>query len=477
MDKLVNSSLIRSIAVAIALTLILFSSDAVAQIRPTIIDPGEVKETRPQVVRIDRSRVGSTKATRPNNTVLIILTEPKQAEITINGTPAGKANNGKFQREYPSGRQLSIEVSAGPEYQPFSKVVRLRPREPEIIEAALTSKYGVVKIFPALDGVKILVDDQPVLPEKMQVDKENRTITIEGLTPGEHLVKYDHPEYVLYQRKFRISPGSEQSWNFIPERAVVAMTVLTEPDTTVYIDGEQMGRTPADGKLTRSDVRIGQHEVKLSKEDYYEFKKTLSFEFGKPVRLEQRLVPLPTSAEFNDDFDVPNPKRWTMPGSGVSIKEGRLILDKTSGLVFPTDIRYRDFVMHFHLRLSNAAGASWAVRVKDSNNYYLFYLSGPKGIFPNRFLTYIVHDGKLEPNNPDGSVAITTVIKDNSQYDVHVEVKGSRVFTQITPGETGKAENLGFFDDPKNTYTYGGIGFRTVGPERFSVDDLFVQPK
>jgi len=38
-------------------------------------------------------------------------------------------------------------------------------------------------------------------------------------------------------------------------------------------------------------------------------------------------------------------------------------------------------------------------------------------------------------------------------------------------------EPLGVFQDPNKTYFYGGIGYRNVGSEQFSVDELFVQPR
>jgi hypothetical protein len=144
---------------------------------------------------------------------------------------------------------------------------------------------------------------------------------------------------------------------------------------------------------------------------------------------------------------------------------------------FPTNIRYRDFEMHFHLQLTNAGGAAWAVRVKDANNYYLFYLSGPGGIFPNRFNTYIVRNNEFDPSKPARSDNVIARLVAGGQYDIHIKARGSEIEHTITPAETGKAENLGFFDDPNSTFRYGGIGFRTVASEKFSVDELVVKPR
>src|SRR5262249_36762992 len=140
-------------------------------------------------------------------------------------------------------------------------------------------------------------------------------------------------------------------------------------------------------------------------------------------------------------------------------------------------ITYRDFVMAFHLRLEDGKGAAWAVRAKDSNDYYLFYLSGPKGLFPNRFSTYVVKNGKFDPQNPVLSVAIIADLVPKVQYQAELHGTKDVIETTITPLDTGRPVPLGVFQDPDKTFFYGGIGFRSVGTEQFSVDELYVQPK
>lgn len=452
-----------------------FSQIAAAQVRPTIMNPGEASESRAQPARVDRSHLGVTKATRPAYSVLIILTAPKNAEVSINGKPAGRAVNGRFKKELPARAQYKVSVSAGPDYEDYDEVITLKPREPAIVEAPLISKFGIVRIFPAKDGVKILDNDQAIPSNNLSLDKEDR-IVIKGLNAGDHEITYDLPGYVLYERRFKITPGIEHTWNFVPERAVVEMTVATEAKTVVYVDGKQLGTTPGNGTL-KQIVELGPHEIKLVKEDFEEYTTIVQFEFGKPVRLEKRLVPLPSSDEFSDDFDVAKPHLWTMPPSGISIREGKLHLDNASALALPTNIRYRDFEMTFHLKLTNAGGAAWAVRVKDSTDYYLFYLSGPNGLFPNRFNTYIVRNNEFDPKKMNRSDNVTARLTAGGQYGIRIKATGNKIEHEITPAETGKAESLGFFADLNNTLRYGGIGFRTVSSEKFAIDDLFVWPR
>ena len=453
-----------------------FCEASSAQVRPTILDSGEVNVAKKQPVVVDRSQIGITRASKPANSILIILTEPSDAQVKINGKPAGRATGGKFKKELASRKRYSVSVSAGPDYETHDEVVTLKPGEPAVIEAALVSKFGTLRIFPAKEGVTILDNGKSVASEKLTTDKENR-IVLDGLSPGKHEITYDLPGYLIYGRTFNVTAGSEHTWNLLPERAVVQVTIATDPKTSVYFDGKPVGTTPADGVL-KQFVELGKHELKLVKDDFEEYAITLYAEYGKPRRIEKKLVPLPTSAEFSDDFDVPNPDLWTMPSSGARFAEGRLQLDNATTLCTPGKVRYRDFDMHFHLKLDNAAGAAWALRIRDSNDFYLFYLSGPEGLFPEgRFCTYIVRNNQFDPMKPFPSSPIIVKLVRGGQYEIHITAKGNRIEHQIKSEETGKPENLGFFEDPNNTFLLGGIGFRTVGREKFSIDDLFVRPR
>ncbi len=184
-----------------------------------------------------------------------------------------------------------------------------------------------------------------------------------------------------------------------------------------------------------------------------------------------------STIEFSEDFDVFNLNRWEMPRSGWTVEsDGRLHLENAPFIGFPKEVIYRNFVMTFHLKLTNAGGAAWAVRVKDSGNYYLFYLSGPEGLYPNRFITYIVRDNKFDSRNLAHSDPIIVQLKAGNVYDLEIRVSNNLIENKIIPAETGEEVQLGFYKDPNNVFPYGSIGFRTVGSERFSVDELYVLP-
>ncbi|MEK6322320.1 MAG: PEGA domain-containing protein [Acidobacteriota bacterium] len=459
----------------LALIVSVISPVVYAQFLPPSLGEVDVKERT--AAPITRTPKGSSSTPRFTNGVLFVLTEPRDAEIAINGKSAGRARDGEFRKELRAGSTYRITVSAGSDYEPFKETVVLESRRDKVLRASLVSKYGLVRIGPALEGAQVFIDDKPVPADRAPLDKDSNTIKIDNLTPGEHKISYRHPDYVPLERRFQISPSSEYIWTFNPEPATVELTVRTDPETFVYIDGEPKGKTTADGVLKRSDVRLGTHNIKLVKEDFEEYKQTIDFKYREPVTVDKRLVPLPTSAGFDDNFDVPKPKLWTMPAEGLTFKDKRLYVENAKALGTPADIRYRGFEMSFHLKLANAGGAAWAVRVKDSNNYYLFYLAGPSGLFPNTFNTYIVRNNEFDPRNPVKSHDVTVPLVANGQYQIHIKGTGNIIEHEIKPAASGDTVTLGFFEDKDSTFLLGGIGFRTVALEKFSIDDLFVRPR
>src|ERR1700752_5087322 len=132
--------------------------------------------------------------------------------------------------------------------------------------------------------------------------------------------------------------------------------------------------------------------------------------------------------------------------------------------------------MQFDLKLENSGGADWVVQVKEARNYYLFYLSGPGGKFPKRFITYMVRDNKFDLQDPITSSAVLQDLSPGSQYTIEITVSGNKIAHKITPASTGATEPLGSFEDPYNFATIGSVGFRTVASEVFSIDDIVVLP-
>jgi serine/threonine protein kinase len=190
-------------------------------------------------------------------------------------------------------------------------------------------------------------------------------------------------------------------------------------------------------------------------------------------------VPPLLTAEFAETFVSLD--RWEAPISGWSFAKQSLQIENQPLVGYPRDVNCANFKMDFHLKLINDGGAAWALRVKDRNNYYLFYLSGPGGTNPNNFLTFVVRDGKTIQKHAD---SLIVHMVSEGEYAIAIDANNNRISHRIKVNRTrpefeeeaGEFRNLGLFVDVDQTYPTGGIGFRTFAAERFAISALYVRP-
>jgi hypothetical protein len=458
-----------SCRVVVALAALCVASPA--QIRPSSIE-GEVKESARTASPIIR-KVVKVVPMESRKGVLVVLTDPPDAEVRINGKAQGKASDGQFKAELPLGRRYVVKVLSGGDYEPFEKAFEFGRDRSEIIKAPLVSKYALLQIGPQIDGAKLFINDAEVNKARLREEKESNTIVLDGLAPGEYRVRYAHPDFIPLERKLKVTPSSAYLITFRPIPATAEMTVKTGPGVSVYVDSDEVGQTTPDGVL-KKDVRLGAHEVRLYKDGFEQYKETRRFEFGKPVQMEHALMPLPASAPFREFFDSPN-KVWDMPRE-AKLKESALYLENCPRLTSAIALRYFDFKMHFHLTLENEGGAAWALRVKDNEDYYLFYLSGPQGAFKNQFNIYVVRNNRVDLNDPVSTAKVPFALKAKGQYEIDIKFTGNKVEHRITPADTGKEITLDYSELRDDVYIYGTVGFRTVGAEKFLIDDVIIEP-
>lgn len=459
----------RSIKVlgGVVILLVAFCLASLSQILPT-----SIKETPRTAAPITR-KVAKPIPVAKRKGVLVILTDPPDAQIVINGKVAGTAKAGQFKTELPLDRRYAVRVSSGSEYEAVAKSFEFGPDRSEIINAALVSKYGLLRIGPEIEGAKLFINNSEVEKDRIRKEKESNTIVVDGLSPGKYKIRYAHPDYVPLEAELEVAPSKEYLITFKSILATTEMVVKTEPGASVYIDSDEIGQTTPDGML-KKDVRLGAHEVRLYKDGFEQYKETRRFEFGKPVQMEKALMPLPASAPFREFFDSPN-KVWDMPKE-AKVKDSALYLENCPRLVSAIALRYFDFKMHFHLTLENEGGAAWAMRAKDNEDYYLFYLSGPQGAFKNQFNIYIVRNNRVDLNDPVSTAKIPFSLKAKGQYEIDIKFTGNKVEHRITPADTGKEITLDYSVLRDDVYLYGTIGFRTVGAEKFLIDDVIIEP-
>jgi hypothetical protein len=265
------------------------------------------------------------------------------------------------------------------------------------------------------------------------------------------------------------------------------LDVMTDPYTDVFIDSMFIGQTSGEGTLKLGGIKTGTHTVKLTNPCYGEFEQSKQFDSGKLVQI----VYKPTQTEYAQNefildenelsrWDIPPaPAVWEIKSARPEDTSGRLHICDSERIGYPLGYIFQDFRMVFSLKLTNGRGAAWAVRMKDRDNYYLFYLL-PKSAGPHRtdtFKAYVVRNGNLDLARPAVSPRnVPLGFTPEDEYFVTIEAKGNVITHIITSADTSDDWSYRFEDpDPANAFLCGRVGFRTVRDESFSIDELAVE--
>jgi len=364
----------------------------------------------------------------------------------------------------------------------------------EITGALSSAKVAVLLVSQSFLSSEFITNEE--LPALLEAaEKDGVTILWVAL----EACLYDETEISKYQslnnpaRPLDKLKGATLSEELVNIAKQIKTAVGPIPQETAARKRREISNLATRGNVLRErrddllkDEHVADASLQVPAQKWLLNKKTLSYLAALAIlltgvivgyfKIPQTEIPLTTTA-FGDDFEVFNEHRWSLPASGWRVEsDGRLHLQSASVVLYPKGQNYRDFVMNFHLKLTDAGGAAWAVRVRDERNYYLFYLSGPGGMFPGRINVYIVKDGKFDPKNHFNSAPALVKVREAGQYDVEVTANAGLIESKIISADDGQEIKLISFKDPNDTFPSGSIGFRTVGSESFSIDELNVAP-
>jgi hypothetical protein len=374
----------------------------------------------------------------------------------------------------PGGYKITIEHE---DYLPYSNSIQVDPAKPDTFVAfnKLVSKYGAIRIGGAPANARLLLDESPVSASNLTMD--NQSIVISKIPVGKHRLRISKAGYVDFDKVVEVLPGKQ---TLIPAQfdlARVALNLTSEPGARVYIGSEEKAIVPLDGQVTISLVP-GPHSVRVMKDGYQEWKKELTLALANnPVIERANLIPVPSSAEGDWQPSLgprkwhPQSSGWKFDTSGALIRGDKLVLfDTESSRDFNN---YRDFKLEFDVVFTNGKGVTWVARAKDSNNYYLFEISGPRSGKPV-FNFYICQDGKLEWK--DSRPIVEKIDKVGDSFHITFEARGDRFDARMTiaSAPTANPHLVGIFQD--STITYGGVGFRGKDLSESLLQTFFVIP-
>lgn len=444
----------------------------------TVVRPRERAAT--EKVTLNRRATQATKG------ILAIVLQPVLAAKVVvtdaKGNVIEQTNTdnvtGQAEFELRRGSSFTVKVTA-PGYLAAETKTKVL-KSTNIVPLSLIAQFARIELPGAPAGAEIFIDNKA----RAQADQSGRTV-IDNLEPGDHTLLVRHPEYNDYVTRLeKLEAGTDINFPSLSAllTKVAKLTIQSQPNALVMIDGEFQGRVNANGQV-QIDYQLTQaaeHTIAVELLGYQTWSRKEMLTPG-PRKLEIKLDPIVTSAGSTDDFS--SLAQWSAPTTWRLVSEKGKEQYTSKLQVSGPDVgalkekTYRDFTASFTLWLSDEKGASWIVRARGGN-YYLFHLSGTKAgeLTPRRLYTYRVKDGQV--SEVETPTPMTFDFKEKDSYYVTITVRGNQIKHVLQPNSTGE-ESLASYTDTftdKDLFLYGSFGFTSLKGEVFQVDDLTVVP-
>lgn len=441
---------------------------------------------RPRERAVNESVTASKRASQATKGVLVVVLDPvisgKVSVFDSKGRLLDEADadakNGRVEFELKRGHSYLVQASS-PGYISVEGKSELL-KSSSTMRLKLKAQFAKVELPGLPAGAQIFIDDK----QRAIVDQRG-AVVLDNLEPGSHSLLVRHPEYNDYRVDLgNLEAGVEIS--FFPLKTILVkvakLTIAGPGGATILIDGAVYGRIGSDGKV-EFDYRLEQateHTISVELVGYHTLTRREMLAPG-PRTITVKLDPMTTSAGVSDFFD--NLSLWNAPSSWKIVSEGRNKKLEVKGpqLGSLSNKTYRDFTANFTIWLDDGKGATWAVRTdRESRNYYLFHLAGPKSTTqtPNRFYTYLVRDGG-DPIEVSTPIPVIIDLTQPGSYTITVTVRDYTIRHSIVGNQKIEESDLGIWTDTtetKDKFLFGTFGFRSLFGEVFTVDDLNLEP-
>lgn len=135
----------------------------------------------------------------------------------------------------------------------------------------MKKKAGALSIETVPSGAEIYIDGYK---------KGIAPLTIDNLIIGKYKVKAIKEDYEVYEKEITIEYKATRKENFnLTEEPGSLLIKVEQPPANVYIDGESKGK--ADPKLSFEKFPSGEHTIKIKKDGYEDYEKTITIHANK----------------------------------------------------------------------------------------------------------------------------------------------------------------------------------------------------
>jgi len=147
---------------------------------------------------------------------------------------------------------------------------------------------GTLKISSEPSGAKVYVEG----------NYKGKTPIILNLPPGTHEIEIIKEGYKKYTTKVALNPEEKKALSVTLTPAYGFLTVYSSPSNAeVYIDGNYVGDTP----LENYKLSTGEHIIKIKKEGYQDYNKTITINPAEIMKLEVTLSEKPGTLKISSE--------------------------------------------------------------------------------------------------------------------------------------------------------------------------------
>jgi hypothetical protein len=379
--------------------------------------------------------------------------------------------------------------SGGGTARPVVEPTRTRKDAPARVETRYVVKTvtpSTGQLFVATDPPGAVILLEPLDPRnkdsrQAQVPVDRRDWVFNDLKPGEYRVAATKPEYQQKATNVVIKRNQTEHMTLDLKPILYSVTINTNVDAGELKygnEGETLKSLEFKNKSISLQLPAGDYVAQISADGYgYEdaeqkftvtTAKVVDLPLKRIVESTLTLAPTWTSAEL---------KGWEIP-FGWQVDAKQMLLVKGRGVALPREARnryYKDFRLDSNVRMTNRVAVSFALRARDSRNYYLLQITGENSDEPNFVRLFTVkNDVEQRLLGIPISRSKAAAMAAGQFFNVLITVKGYEIAVDIVDSQTGAPYNLGVLTDPDHNFAIGAVGIVARGNEENLIERFVV---
>jgi hypothetical protein len=299
------------------------------------------------------------------------------------------------------------------------------------------------------------------------VPNGERIFVFNDLNPGRYRVAAILSEHHPVEEEVTIAANKSQSvtLDFRPIlHSIIIKTNVTSGDLKYALEGQPLSNVvPIQNKTAQLELPAGKYVVEITANEFgYETLRhgflltddqtVLDLPLKRIVLTTETLSPAWTSAEL---------QAWEMPVGWLADSRKHLLV-KGPGVALPREARnryYKDFRLESNVKMVNGVATSFALRARDSRNYYLLQLTGKNSDEPYVVRLLAVKDGvpqrlRAIPISKSSAGAMAS----GDFFNVSIKMIDYEITVDIVDSQTGAPYTLGVLTDPDHNFAVGAVG-------------------